>query len=245
MQLRVVTDQPWDVKADVLAIPIVGEPVFEGPLGELNRRTGGELAALAAFGELRAKRFTSSVAAPGELAAGRVLTVSAGEAANLDRETVLHVGGAAQHRLGGRHARTLAIWLTPLAEVLAGGVDAVAELVARGVVEGSFEPKSLYRDEVATAPPALDELILIAPGAEAGSAQKAAERGVIIGEGANHAKSLSNRSANDVSPEVLADAALALTPVPSADASYGAISVAKMATSRKKRTMINPTSAFG
>jgi len=204
VQLRVVTDQPWDVKADVLAIPIVGEPVFEGPLGELNRRTGGELAALAAFGELRAKRFTSSVAAPGELAAGRVLTVSAGEAANLDRETVLHVGGAAQHRLGGRHARTLAIWLTPLAEVLAGGVDAVAELVARGVVEGSFEPKSLYRDEVATAPPALDELILIAPGAEAGSAQKAAERGVIIGEGANHAKSLSNRSANDVSPEVLA-----------------------------------------
>ena len=66
MQLRVVTDQPWDVKADVLAIPIVGEPAFDGPLGELNRRTGGELAALAAFGELRAKRFTSALAAPGE-----------------------------------------------------------------------------------------------------------------------------------------------------------------------------------
>ena len=53
MQLRVVTDQPWDVPADVLAIPIVGEPAFDGPLGELNRRSGGELAALAAFGELR------------------------------------------------------------------------------------------------------------------------------------------------------------------------------------------------
>ena len=58
VQLRVVTDQPWDVKADVLAVPIVGEPAFDGPLGELDRRTGGELAALAAFGELRAKRFT-------------------------------------------------------------------------------------------------------------------------------------------------------------------------------------------
>ena len=66
MQLRVVTDQPWDVPADVLVIPIVGEPAFEGPLGELNRRSGGELAALAAFGELRAKRFTSALAAPGE-----------------------------------------------------------------------------------------------------------------------------------------------------------------------------------
>jgi leucyl aminopeptidase len=207
VQLRVVTDQPWDVKADVLAIPIVGEPAFDGPLGELNRRTGGELAALATFGELRAKRFTSSIAAPGELAAGRVLTISAGDAAKLDRETVLHVGAAAEHRLGGRHARSLAIWLTPLAEVLAGGVDAVAELVARGVVEGTFEPTSLYREDVATAPPILDELVLVAPGADAGSAQRAAERGVIIGEGANHAKSLSNRSANDVSPEVLAQEA--------------------------------------
>ena len=45
MQLRVVTDQPWDVTADVLAIPIVGEPAFDGPLGELEpairRRAGG------------------------------------------------------------------------------------------------------------------------------------------------------------------------------------------------------------
>jgi leucyl aminopeptidase len=207
VQLRVVTDQPWDVKADVLAIPIIGKPVFEGPLGELNRRTGGELAALAAFGELRAKRFTSSIAAPGELAAGRILTISAGDAADLDRETVLHVGAAAQHRLGGRHARSPAVWLSPLADVLTGGIDAVAELVARGVVEGTFEPKSLYRADLLTAPPALDELILVAPGADAGSAQKAAERGVIIGEGANHAKSLSNRSANDISPEVLAQEA--------------------------------------
>jgi leucyl aminopeptidase len=209
VQLRVVTDQPWDVKADVLAIPIVGEADFDGPLGELNRRTAGELAALAAFGELRSKRYTSAIAASGEIAAGRLLTVSAGDAAELDRETVLHVGGAAEHRLGGRHVRSLAIWLTPLADVLAGGVDAVAELVARGVVEGSFEPKTLYRDHdaVATAPPILDELILIAPGADTAAAQKAAERGVIIGEGANHAKSLSNRSANDISPEVLAQEA--------------------------------------
>jgi leucyl aminopeptidase len=212
VQLRVVTDQPWDVKADVLAVPIVGEPVFEGPLGELDRRTGGELRALAAFGELRAKRFTSSLAAPGELGAGRILTVSAGPAADLDRETVLHLGAAAEHRLGGRHARSLAIWLTPLADALDGGADAAAELVARGVVEGSFDPKTLYRDhaDVATAPPVLEELILVAPGADAASAQRAAERGVIIGEGANLAKSLSNRSANDISPEVLAGEARAL-----------------------------------
>ena len=57
MRIRVVDDQPWDVKADVLAVPIIGEPDFGGPLGELDQRTGGELRALATFGELRAKRF--------------------------------------------------------------------------------------------------------------------------------------------------------------------------------------------
>ena len=207
MQLRVVTDQPWDVKADVVVIPIVGEASFDGPLGELNRRTGGELATLATFGELRSKRYASAVVAPGETGAGRILTVSAGEADKLDRETVLHVGAAAEHRLAGRHASSLAIWLSPLADLLDGGIDAVAELVARGVVEGSFDPKTLYRDDAKTAPPTLDELILVAPGADVGSAQKAAERGVIIGEGANHARSLSNRAANDITPEVLAQEA--------------------------------------
>jgi leucyl aminopeptidase len=207
VQLRVVTDQPWDVMADVLAIPIVGEPVFDGPLDELDRRTGGELRSLAEFGELRAKRYTSAIAAAGDLAASRALTISAGDRDAIDRETVLHVGAAVEHRLGGRHVSSVAIWLTPLADVLSGGVEAVAELVARGVVEGSFDPKSLYREDVLTSPPILDELILVAPGADAASAKRAAERGVIIGEGANHARSLSNRSANDISPEVLAEEA--------------------------------------
>jgi leucyl aminopeptidase len=211
VQLRVVTDQPWDVKADVLVVPIVDEPAFDGPLGELDRRSGGELQALTAFGELRSKRYTSTLAAPGELGAKRVLTISAGPSEELDRETVLHVGGAAQHRLGGRHAASLAIWLTPLADGLDGGATAVAELVARGVVEATFDPKTLYHDhdDVKTAPPILEELILIAPGADAGAAQKAAERGVIIGEGANDAKALSNRSANDITPVVLAEEARA------------------------------------
>src|SRR4029079_6579026 len=101
-QGRAVPTTPGAAPGASSFIPIVGEPAFDGPLGELNRRTGGELAALAAFGEVRAKRFTSSCAALGELAAGRILTASAGEKAGLDRETVLHVGAAAEHRLGGR-----------------------------------------------------------------------------------------------------------------------------------------------
>ena len=210
MQVKVAADQPWDVKADVLAVPILGEPAFSGPLGELDKRTGGELKSLADFGELKGKRFKTVLAGAGKANAGRLVAVLAGDAAQLDRETVVKVGGSAERRLAGRQVRSLAIWLSPLADALEGGATAVAELLARGVVEGSYDPATIYRDGYADGPPALDELILVAPGEEAGDLKKAAERGVIMGEGANIARTLANRSSNDVSPEVLAEEAYTL-----------------------------------
>ena len=124
MQLRVVTDQPWDVRADVLVIPVVGEPAFEGPLDELDRRSGGELRALVSFRELTGKRYSTTVAAAGELPAERLLTVGAGDAARLDRETLVRIGATAERRLGGRNVRRLAIWLAPLIGTNDGGISA-------------------------------------------------------------------------------------------------------------------------
>jgi leucyl aminopeptidase len=210
MQLRVVTDQPWDVKADVLAIPVTPDPAFDGPLGELDRRSGGELRAQAAFGELTGARFATAVAAAGDLPAGRLLTVGTGPLGDLDRETVVHLGAAIERRLGGRPVRTLAIWLGDLAAAFDGGAAGVAELLARGVVEGTYDPAAQYRAAPEGSPPALDELILVAPGADPSTLASAAARGVIIGEGSNLTRSLANRAANDVSPEVLADEARAI-----------------------------------
>jgi leucyl aminopeptidase len=211
VQLRVVTDQPWDVRADVLVAPVLGEPSFDGPLGELDRRSGGELQALATFGELTAKRYSTALAAGGELPVRRLLAVGGGEEETLDREAVVRVGAAAVRRLGGRQVSSLAVWIEPLADAAEGGAERVAELVARGVVEGSYEPRRIYRDEVEGAPPEIDELILVAPEAsDVPGLQRAAERGVIVAEGANLARTLSNRSANDVSPAVLADEAYTL-----------------------------------
>ncbi len=229
MQVRVVTEQPWDVKVDVLVIPVAAEVAFEGPLDELDRRAGGELRALAAFKELSGKRFRTSLANAGELPAGRLLVVGIGDPATVDRETVVRVAASAERRLGGRTVRSMAVWLTPLVEAagLAGDASLVGRLVARGVVEGSYDPKSIYRDAVEpswgaegsvlrgdwgdiSSPPALDELILVLPGGDAAAVRTAAEQGVIVGEGANTARNLANRAANDVSPAVLADEARAI-----------------------------------
>jgi leucyl aminopeptidase len=211
MQLRVVSDQPWDVPSDVLVVPVLGEPDFDGPLGEIDRRSGSELRALADFGELRAKRYATALAAAGELPAARLLAVSGGDPADLDRETTARIAASAERRLGGRTVRRMAFWIAPLTDALEGGAAVAAELVARGVVEGSYEPQAIYRDTVELAPPVLDELILVAgPDADIAALTKAAERGRTIGEGANLARTLSNRSSNDVSPAVLADEARAI-----------------------------------
>ena len=211
MQVHVVTDQPWDVAADVLVIPIVGDIAFDGPLDELDRRTGGELRALATFGELKAKRYASALAAAGSIPATRIVVVAAGDAAKIDRETVVRVAASAERRLAGRAVSTLSFWLAPLADALGEGPELVADLVVRGLLEGSYDPHTIYREHVETSPPELSSVTLIAnEGDDLTAIAAAADRGRIMAEGANLARTLSNRASNDVSPVVLAEEARAI-----------------------------------
>jgi len=210
VQLRVVTDQPWDVPADLLVVPVASEPDFGGPLGELDRRLDGEVRALVDFGDLNAKRYSSASMSARTLAARRILLVTMGNPARLDRETVVRVAATAVRRLAGRKVSRMAFWLSPIADAIDGGAATAAALVARGVVEGSYDPRMIYRETVDSPLPILDELLLIVPGADAASLTKAAERGMVIGEGAALARTLSNRASNDVSPEVLAEEAQAI-----------------------------------
>jgi leucyl aminopeptidase len=211
VQLRVVSDQPWEVSADLLAIPFTDEPPLDGLLAPLDQRTGGELRALAAFGELKSERYATALLSGGECRAHRLLAVSAGASGSLTRQHVVRIGSAIVRRVSDRKVRTLAIWLGDLGDRVEGGAEAVAELLARGVVEGEFDPADLYRRSGdGSEPSGLAELILVAPGASVAGLTRAAERGIVIGEGANLARGLANRAANDVTPEVLAQEARAV-----------------------------------
>ena len=211
MQIRVVTGRPWEAAVDLLVVPVLGAPVFEDELDELDRRTGGELRALASFGELRPKRYATALAAPGDVPVRRVLAVSGGEASIFDREIARRLASTALRRLIGRSVGSVAVWLAPIAAGLGGDAALAAEMVARGLVEGEFEPKAIYRDDTDAAPPEITELVLVASAdADAGVIAAAADRGRIIGEGANLARRLANRAANDVTPIVLAEEARAV-----------------------------------
>jgi len=51
LRIRIVTGQPWDARADVLVVPVVGDPDFAGPLGEVDRRAGDPATAAGEIGD--------------------------------------------------------------------------------------------------------------------------------------------------------------------------------------------------
>ena len=208
MQIRVVTNQPWEVEADLVAIPVASSESDDDALAELDRRLDGAVGAYRRLGELTGKAHEGSLITARGLAAPWLLAIGVGELEDFDRLAAFRLGAAIERRLGGTAVRRLAVWVR---QGLAAREDVepahVAELVTRGVVEGSYEPAAIYRPTVEAAPPQLEELILVAPGLDRASLEVAAQRGAVIGEGANRARTLAQRASNDISPEVLADEA--------------------------------------
>ena len=211
MQIRVVNAQPWDVQTDVLAIPIPKDGDPDESMTELDRRLEGALGDYRTVGEMRGNAWASALVRGKEMGAAWVLGMGIGDAASFDRMTALRFGAAVERRLAGHAVARVAIVIPP-ALLSVDGLDArgAAELVARGVVEGSSDPATIYRDDVESVPPELDELTIIFPDTDLTAAQAAAERGVIIGEGTNRARRLAQRSSNDITPEALADEAVTI-----------------------------------
>ena len=186
MKITVVTDQPWDVPADLLVVPVAEPLMFDGQLGEIDRRSGGELRSLEAFGELSGKRFSTALASAGDLRATRILTVGVGPADEIDRETVVHrgsVGHAAPRRAVRANRRLLA----RRAAGVAGGLRRGRRARHDGASSRAHSTRrTIYRETVEYGAAG-------ARGADPGRtgrrparrSQRAAERGRIIGEGAN------------------------------------------------------------
>ena len=78
VQLRVVNDQPWDVAADVLVVPIAGEVAFEGPLDETTDGPAANSGPSRPSGSSKGKRYATALAASGEIPVERVVVVGVG-----------------------------------------------------------------------------------------------------------------------------------------------------------------------
>ena len=197
MGLRAAPPTPATVEADVLAVPIYREDAdLAGDLAELDQASGGAISAAIEWGEFNPLDTASALVDSGSLPAGRLLLINAGRRGR-GAWRAWRLGAVATRRLNGRGARTLGLWLRD-------GEDAAAwSAAAAGAISGTYRPTDIYgrvRDTDAMKRSVEEVLVL-------GAEQAALDEGVAIGEGTAFGRDLSNRAANDLYPERMAEVA--------------------------------------
>ena len=208
MRLNVVSDLPWDVRADVLAVAVPNDRQLPEYVTEIDRRLDGAIEAMRTLGAIKGAIWEARLIPGREMGARFVLAVGIGDGQKLDRMGARRLGGVIVRKLMGCHVEHLAVHV-PDTLIARGGIAPAAfvEQVVRGLVEGAEEPSTIYLDPTDKLPPALDDCTIVVESGDEDALLLRAERGQTIGSGTNRTRRLAQRAANDVSPEVLADEA--------------------------------------
>jgi leucyl aminopeptidase len=197
MRVRAVPATPATVEADVLAVPIYREDAeLTGDLAELDAASGGAIREALDWGEFNPIEHAAALVDGGELPAGRLLLLNAG-ARGRGAWRARRLAAVATRRLNGRGARSMALWLRD-----GEGPDEWSA-VASGALAGTYRSTAVYgrvRDTEAMGR-SIDEVLVL------GASQESLDEGAVIGEGVAFGRDLANRSANDLSPERMAEIA--------------------------------------
>ncbi len=198
MRLRAISGPPAAVEADVLAVPIYREDAEMAPdLSELDLASGGVISRAIAWGEFNPLEHAVSLVEAGDLPVGHLLLINAG-ARGRGAWRARRVGAVATRRLNGRAAPKLALWLRDDED------DDAWTAAAAGAVAGTYRSTDVYgrvRDTDAMKR-SVEEVLCIGA-----TSQEALDRGAEVGEGIAFGRNLSNRSANDLYPERMAEEA--------------------------------------
>jgi len=202
MRLRSTTGQPATTEADVLAVPIYREDAeMASDLAELDAASGGAISEAIAWGEYNPLEHASALIGGGELPVRWLLLLNAGSRGR-GAWRARRLAAVATRRLNGRGASTLALWLRDDED------DHAWAAAAAGAVAGSYRATDIYgrvRDTDAMKR-SVEEVLCIGAGSQA-----PLDRGAEVGEGTAFCRDLANRSANDLSPERMAEAARELS----------------------------------
>jgi leucyl aminopeptidase len=197
MRLRAAPATPATIEADVLAVPIYREDAdLAGDLAELDAASGGAIRAAIDWGEFNVLEHAATLVESGDLPARRLLLLNGGTRGR-GPWRIRRLAAVATRRLNGRGARSLALWLRD------GETRDAWVAAAVGAVAGTYRSTAVYgrvRDTEAM-DRSVDEVIVL------GAEQEALDEGLIIGEGVAFGRDLSNRSANDLTPERMAEVA--------------------------------------
>ncbi len=203
------------VASDLLALGLFeGQSVTEAGYAGLDAALGGLIGQVIAAGDFSGEALkTRLLYSPSDaVAARRVLLVGLGKQAEFSLTVVRQAAGVAAQALAELKLRRLATGLHGLTSV---GItaDRAAQATVEGTLLGLYRFLTHKREENMQRPTVnADELILLAPSAEAVSELEAgAQVGEIMATSANLVRDLVNEPGNYVTPKVLAEQAQVMT----------------------------------
>jgi leucyl aminopeptidase len=183
--------------ADVTVLPVFDGQDPAAALPSAGPELRAALSAVAAQRALAGRPGFVSVFAPAGLAAKRLLLVGAGPQTGFDAERLRRLAGASVRHLRGQQVQSMTFWI-------AGGVpaaDAAAAAAAEGAMLAAFDP-GVHKSE---AQPSALGMFRIAGLQGAGPAlAQAIDRGVVLAESQNLARSLVVEPSNYMTPEIMA-----------------------------------------
>jgi leucyl aminopeptidase len=200
MNITLETRSPAQVETQALVSYVFDEDPVSGRIGELGHASE-VLRRLAKNDELTGKALEMTyIHAPQGLAADRLLIIGAGKKSKFDNAQLRKLASVAIRHLKARGVKRL-VFLTRED----GATADAAQSVTEGLILGDFEGDK-YKTGDKKNSGAFESAALAGWDAKSG-AEKAVEKGRIIAEAQNFARSLANEPANYLTPKVLADRA--------------------------------------
>ncbi|HEY7737697.1 MAG TPA: aminopeptidase [Candidatus Limnocylindria bacterium] len=200
MRLRAEATDPASVEANVLAVPIYREDEpFGDDLANLDAAAGGVIRQAIEWGRFNILEDYFALIEGGSLPVEHILLVN-GVRRGRGPWRARRMGGVATRALQGKGASRLALWLRDDED--ADGFAAAAV----GAVGGTYRPADIYgrTRDTAAMKRNVEEVVFL------GADQVVLDRAALIADGVEWSRDLSNRAANDLYPEKMAEEAQAL-----------------------------------
>ena len=202
MQVRIAQDAPGGARADAVVVPVFTNGEMSTAAKSLDTVLGGAIADVLSSEEIKGKLAECALLHAKDKPFHRVLVVGLGERAKFEPSNLARYAGAAVRYLGRRNVAAIAIALPDGAK---GNEVACASFVAEGAITGSFET-TIYQEKPEKRM-ATESVAVLAHDFNVDAMKAGVERGVILGEAVNFARTLAVTPANDMTPTILAKAA--------------------------------------
>src|SRR5262245_10613764 len=174
MEIKVDARNFFEIEGDALAFGVYeGEKPEEGPLAEIDKRSGGVITSLIETGEFTGKAGESAyIHTPGEIKARRLLLLGAGKSDEFNTDVIRKLAGTAARALRSKKARNFIFLLRSQL-----WVGESAQAATEGALLALFDPDKYHTSDKGEA--RLNTMILATTGGEKEELKRGAERGRI------------------------------------------------------------------